>query len=247
MIKNFKNTLKASNGITLIALVITIIVLLILAGISISMLSGDNGILQKATLSKEKTERAQIIENAQIDILGQQAENRGKNISKQQLATILNKYFQTTEITSIPDEVSSEHDLVLKTIDERYTIKLSEIFTGTLSVQDKNSNLQRYNIAFSDTEKETGVYINEKRIIRMEMDDDENFFTVILDNNDEFVFWYSNDAETGEIDGIFPENAVDYIAVYSNGTIHQDNSVTVINDSEFDDLCKWLRIRTLGW
>jgi len=34
-----KNSLKASNGITLIALVITIIVLLILAGISISMLS----------------------------------------------------------------------------------------------------------------------------------------------------------------------------------------------------------------
>ena len=41
--KNYaKSSLKSSNGITLIALVITIIVLLILAGISISMLSGDN-------------------------------------------------------------------------------------------------------------------------------------------------------------------------------------------------------------
>lgn len=41
--KNFKKkALKNTNGITLIALVITIIVLLILAGISISMLSGDN-------------------------------------------------------------------------------------------------------------------------------------------------------------------------------------------------------------
>ena len=40
--KNYtKKSLKTSNGITLIALVITIIVLLILAGISISMLSGD--------------------------------------------------------------------------------------------------------------------------------------------------------------------------------------------------------------
>ena len=36
-------------GITLIALVITVIVLLILAGISISMLSGDNSILSNAT------------------------------------------------------------------------------------------------------------------------------------------------------------------------------------------------------
>ena len=54
--KNYiKKSLKASNGITLIALVITIIVLLILAGISISMLSGDNSILQRATDAKTQT------------------------------------------------------------------------------------------------------------------------------------------------------------------------------------------------
>lgn len=54
--KNYKKKeLISSNGITLIALVITIIVLLILAGISISMLSGDNSILQKATDAKEQT------------------------------------------------------------------------------------------------------------------------------------------------------------------------------------------------
>ena len=54
-----KKSIEASNGITLIALVITIIVLLILAGISISMLSGDNGILQKATTAKTETEKSQ--------------------------------------------------------------------------------------------------------------------------------------------------------------------------------------------
>ena len=54
-----RKTLKSTNGITLIALVITIIVLLILAGISISMLSGDNGILQKATDAKTQTGVAQ--------------------------------------------------------------------------------------------------------------------------------------------------------------------------------------------
>lgn len=47
---------KNSKGITLIALVITIIVLLILAGISIASLTGENGILTKATESKEKTQ-----------------------------------------------------------------------------------------------------------------------------------------------------------------------------------------------
>ena len=44
--------MKNQKGITLIALVITIIVLLILAGISIAMLAGDNGVLTKASDSK---------------------------------------------------------------------------------------------------------------------------------------------------------------------------------------------------
>ena len=63
-----KKTLKSTNGITLIALVITIIVLLILAGISISMLSGDNGILQRATEAKEKTGTSQIDERVYLSV-----------------------------------------------------------------------------------------------------------------------------------------------------------------------------------
>ena len=53
--KKQKNNQK---GITLIALIVTIIVLLILAGISISMLTGQNGILNRASEAKEKTEVA---------------------------------------------------------------------------------------------------------------------------------------------------------------------------------------------
>ena len=46
---------KSNKGITLIALVITIIVLLILAGVTIAALSGDNGILKRAAEAKEQT------------------------------------------------------------------------------------------------------------------------------------------------------------------------------------------------
>ena len=51
--------MKRNKGITLIALVITIIVLLILAGVAIAMLSGENGILKKAAQAKTETEQAQ--------------------------------------------------------------------------------------------------------------------------------------------------------------------------------------------
>lgn len=57
---------KANKGITLIALVITIILLLILAGIAIAQLS-EKGILEKAQLAKEKSENAQIKEEETLD------------------------------------------------------------------------------------------------------------------------------------------------------------------------------------
>ena len=50
---------NSSKGITIIALVITIIVLLILAGVSIAMLTGENGVLTKATEAKDQTGIAQ--------------------------------------------------------------------------------------------------------------------------------------------------------------------------------------------
>ena len=62
--------LKESKGITLIALVITIIVLLILAGVTIATLTGDNGILGKANDAKTQTEQAKEDENLKIAIAG---------------------------------------------------------------------------------------------------------------------------------------------------------------------------------
>ena len=49
---------KNENAITLIALVVTIVVLLILAGISISMVLGNNGLITKAKEAKDAAENA---------------------------------------------------------------------------------------------------------------------------------------------------------------------------------------------
>ena len=68
--RNTKQLIKTSNGITLIALVITIIVLLILAGVTIATLTGDNGILKKAGDAKTQTEQAKEDENLKIAIAG---------------------------------------------------------------------------------------------------------------------------------------------------------------------------------
>lgn len=51
---------KNEKAITLIALVITIIVLLILAGVSIATLTGENGILRKSKYSKRRKQKGRI-------------------------------------------------------------------------------------------------------------------------------------------------------------------------------------------
>ena len=57
-----------NKGITLIALVITIIVLLILAGVSIAMLTGQNGILTQANTAKTDTANAEAAERINVEL-----------------------------------------------------------------------------------------------------------------------------------------------------------------------------------
>ena len=57
-----------NKGITLIALVITIIVLLILAGVTIATLTGENGILTRAADASKKTGQASAEEQVQLEV-----------------------------------------------------------------------------------------------------------------------------------------------------------------------------------
>ncbi len=58
---------KSQKGITLIALVITIIVLLILAGVTLSVVVGENGVLYNARKATVENERASKKEKAVLD------------------------------------------------------------------------------------------------------------------------------------------------------------------------------------
>ena len=68
--RNKEQLMKVSNGITLIALVITIIVLLILAGVAIATLTGDNGILTQANNAKKQTTEAEALERVKAEVAG---------------------------------------------------------------------------------------------------------------------------------------------------------------------------------
>lgn len=65
--------MQNNKGITLIALVITIIVLLILAGVSIAMLTGNNGILTQAGNAKVANAKAEVVEKVNMELNAQLA------------------------------------------------------------------------------------------------------------------------------------------------------------------------------
>ena len=86
-----ENEVKFQRGITLIALVIMIIVLLILAGITITSITSDNGIIQNALSAKERTEidnEREIVEQATVQAMGK---NKRGNIVRNELQDELDK------------------------------------------------------------------------------------------------------------------------------------------------------------
>ena len=81
---------RLEKGITLIALVITIIVLLILAGVSIAMLTGENGILKQATNAKNATDKSEFEEQVSLAVMAAKTNKTG-SINTSDLETELNK------------------------------------------------------------------------------------------------------------------------------------------------------------
>ena len=83
-LKEIRKNKNTASGITLIALVITIIILLILVGVSIATLSGENGVINQASIAKVKSREAEVEEevnlatnNLMMEIQKQRIDNRG--------------------------------------------------------------------------------------------------------------------------------------------------------------------------
>ena len=89
---------KQEKGITLVSLVITIIVMLILAGVSLSMVMGDSSVLDQATQAVDETERSTVKDEIALAVgavqtayYGQYSNTTGRLTMSQCLETKLNK------------------------------------------------------------------------------------------------------------------------------------------------------------
>ena len=95
---------KLEKGITLIALIITIIILLILAGVTITMLTGDNGILKQATNARETNTKAELEEQVKLAVMASKV-NDTASINIETLEDEINKISGTTITKSADDKL----------------------------------------------------------------------------------------------------------------------------------------------
>ena len=124
---------EKEEGITLIALVITIIVLIILASVGIAMLTGENGILKKASTAKERTLEAEYEEKIKLAILG--ARDNDGNFNKDLLNEELKKY----GLSGVTDENGTT---TVEKNGKTYTIDNK----GTLTSKDSTGNDEKKEI-----------------------------------------------------------------------------------------------------
>ena len=112
--------IKNDKGITLLVLVITIIILLILAGITISAITGENGIIGNAEKAKEETEIAEekeILEKATVQAMGN---NKYGNIEESELQEQLDK--ETGEGKTKASDTGNEFEVLFTESNRYYTV-----------------------------------------------------------------------------------------------------------------------------
>lgn len=143
-----------NKGITLISLVVTIVVLLILAGISISMLTGENGIINKSKEAQEVNEKESIIENIKLDISGIQLDNLGC-INEDEFFEILRRY-----------GTISNDEKTLITSKGNYIIKISDIYNGYIESPLTTTRIESWEYTISGTDIILTRYIgNDSKIL----------------------------------------------------------------------------------
>ena len=181
------------NGITLIALVVTIVVLLILAGVSISMLTGNNGIITQAQNAKNKTEEAEEKEKIQLAVLD--AISKENDLTEENLQEEIDDEFGSGETKVYPNEEGA-FTVIFQNKDTNYRI-------------EEDGTVTKIDIAFKiRNEEELKEFMNEVN----SGNSFENQYVYLLEdidlNNQEWdvIGNYTDDSNNKAFSGIFEGN-----------------------------------------
>ena len=167
-----KNELKSDTiGITLVSLVVTIIILLVLAGISIVILGGENGLLSKTKQAKKAHIQSEMQEQLTLALNELQVEKNGsanlEDISQEWINSVISSDYNPT----IKEDASLDGKLVV--------MNKSGISGKFLVNQNLEISKTEYNISSLEFEYETGKLENRKVKILIKVTDKVNGITQI--------------------------------------------------------------------
>ena len=108
--------INKESGITLIALVITIIVLLILAGVALASLSGENGLLTRVSKASEEDKYARAEEKVKLAVMASYDEtgSLNKQLLKQNINEIEGLYEKVDEVVFDLKITVDGYDFIIK-------------------------------------------------------------------------------------------------------------------------------------
>ncbi len=124
-----------NKGITLIALVVTIVVLLILAGVSITAVFGDNGIISGAQKAKDKTDEA--IEQEQEDV--GKLVNQLEEFERESLPDTVKEAIQKGTIFTVNKQIKDENGKTM-TVPKGFKVKEGELIENGVVIADSEGN-----------------------------------------------------------------------------------------------------------
>lgn len=218
--------IKQEKGITLIALVVTIIVLIILAGVSINLILGQNGIIGKAKESKIRHEIGAIKEKMELSIAEQvvNATENGHDVTLKDLQEENGTY--SLELPENTEWLSKDQN-PLELIQEKYLIQIYEdlsvevsLLTDTVSIEMDLTNCSLSN--------------SSKRVIK-----NTNYQTKINTMNPEYCSINEIKILVGG------EDVTSQVFDETTKTIYVENVTTDINVKvdvtiDFDKISEWV-------
>ena len=128
--------IQKKNGVTILALVITIVIMLLLAGVVLQMAMGENGLVAKSTQAKAKQAKAELYENAKISFLNLKTKALAENQPEPQAEKVLEEPEFLNKYDISGENIVDKHGNVLESKENLInTLKLLYIEGGAVQGQ----------------------------------------------------------------------------------------------------------------